>query len=88
MDKFNNHPHDRTEQPTAIKGGEDGTKDAELKQVDDGNGGNGQPLPELSPQERPQLLDEWGRHGSRGTELTGSQEAHGISELDGTSVQR
>ncbi|KAG6362727.1 hypothetical protein INS49_007820 [Diaporthe citri] len=87
MDKFNNHPRDKPDQPAAT-GGEEGTKDSELKILTDGNTGHEQPLAELSPQERPQLLEEWGRHGSRGNELTGSQEAHGISELDGTSVSR
>lgn len=91
MDKFNSHTRDQPEQ-TATKG-EDGTKEPspELKILDnDNNGttGNGQSLPELSPQERPQLLEEWGRHGSRGNELPGGQEAHGISELDGTGVPR
>lgn len=87
MDKFNDHPRDQPEQP-ATNGGENGTKDSELKILNDGNTGAEQPLAELSPQERPQLLEEWGRHGSRGNELTGSQEAHGISELDGTGVPR
>lgn len=89
MDKFNSHPHDKPEQPVTKE--EDGTKDSGLKLQNDGNnaiGRNGQPLAELSPQERPQLLDEWGRHGSRGNELSGDQEARGISELDGTSVSR
>lgn len=87
MEKFDHHPQDRPEQP-ATMGGEDGTKDSELKILNDGNTGGEQPVAELSPQERPQLLEEWGRHGSRGNELTGSQEAHGISELDGTSVPK
>lgn len=89
MDKFNSHPHDPPEKP--VDKGEEGTKDSELKILNDGNnatGDNGQTLAELSPQERPQLLDEWGRHGSRGNELPGDQEAHGISELDGTGVSR
>lgn len=86
MDKFNNHAP-RAEQPMFQGGGED-KKDADLEILDDGNGANGQLPSELSPQERPQLLDEWGRHGSRGNELSGSQDAHGISELDGTSVVR
>ncbi|KAL2284840.1 hypothetical protein FJTKL_08666 [Diaporthe vaccinii] len=87
MDKFDNHPQDRPEQP-ATEGEEDGTKESELNILNDGNTGGEQPVAELSPQERPQLLEEWGRHGSRGNELTGSQEAHGISELDGTGVHR
>lgn len=89
MDKFNSHPHDQPEKP--IPKGEEGTKDSELKILNDGNNAtsdNGQTLAELSPQERPQLLDEWGRHGSRGNELSGDQEARGISELDGTGVSR
>lgn len=89
MDKFNSHPGDQPEQP--MTQGEDGKKDLELKILNDCNdatGDNGQTLAELSPQERPQLLDEWGRHGSRGNELSGDQEARGISELDGTSVSR
>lgn len=87
MDKFNSDARDRPEQP-APKGGEEGTKDTELKIPINDNTGRERPLAELSPQERPQLLEEWGRHGSRGNELTGSQEAHGISELDGTNVPR
>lgn len=90
MDKFNNHPANQPDQQPCNKG-EEGTKDSELKILNNDNeaaGGNEQPLAELSPQERPQLLDEWGRHGSRGTELSGGQEAHGVSELEGTSVSR
>lgn len=87
MDKLNNQSRDRPEQPTTT-GGEEGTKDSELKILNDGNNGREQSVAELSPQERPQLLEEWGRHGSRGNELVGSQEAHGISELDGTSVPK
>lgn len=87
MDKFNKHARERPEESTAQGGGDD-KKDADMKILADGNGGNGQLPSELSPQERPQLLDEWGRHGSRGNELSGSQEAHGVSELDGTSVVR
>lgn len=86
MDKFNNHTRDRLEQPPAQGRAED-KKDDDLKILNESNGGNKQLPPELSPQERPQLLDEWGRHGSRGNEL-GGQEAHQISELDGTSVTR
>lgn len=62
------------------------TRGAEMTAVDSGNAVSGQVLTELSPQERPQLLEEWGRHGSRGPELNGSHEAHGISEFDSTSV--
>lgn len=90
MDKFNSHPRDKPE-PQPITEGEDGTKDSELKILNNGDeatSGTGQTLAELSPQERPQLLDEWGRHGSRGNELSGGQEAHGISELEGKSVSR
>lgn len=90
MDKFNKNQREQIEKPPVPKG-EDGTKDSELKILNDGNdrtGGNGQTPAELSPQERPQLLEEWGRHGSRGNELSGGQEAHGISELDGTGVSR
>ncbi|KAI7773790.1 hypothetical protein LA080_009867 [Diaporthe eres] len=82
MDKFDN-----SRKSTTIE--EDGnTRGVEVTRLDTGNVGAGQPLTELSPQERPQLLDEWGRHGSRGPELTGSYEAHGISELDDASVAR
>lgn len=86
MDKFNSHTRERLEQPAAQVRGED-KKDDDFKILNDGHGGNKQLPPELSPQERPQLLDEWGRHGSRGSEL-GGQEAHHVSELDGTSVTR
>lgn len=82
MDKFDNSHKSTTKE-------EDGnTRGVEVTRLDTGNVGAGQPLTELSPQERPQLLDEWGRHGSRGPELTGSYEPHGISELDDASVAR
>lgn len=87
MDKFNDHTRKRLEHSTAKEEGDD-KKDTDLKILNDGNQVDGQLPSELSPQERPQLLDEWGRHGSRGNELSGSQEAHGVSELDGTSVTR
>lgn len=64
------------------------SRGAEVATLDGGNVGSGQVLTELSPQERPQLLEEWGRHGSRGPELTGNHEAHGMSELDSASVSR
>lgn len=57
-------------------------------ELDSGNVGAGHAVVELSPQERPQQLEEWGRHGSRGHELTGSYGAHGASELDGNPVVR
>lgn len=86
MEKFNNHAGERPEQPASQRRDED-TTDKDMKVLNNGSGGNLQLPPELSPQERPQLLDEWGRHGSRGNEL-GGQETHQISELDGTSVAR
>ncbi|KAG8157284.1 hypothetical protein KVR01_012992 [Diaporthe batatas] len=86
MDKFNSQTRERLGQSTAQGRGEH-KKEDDLKILNDSNGGDKQLPTELSPQERPQLLDEWGRHGSRGNEL-GGQEAHHISELDGTSVNR
>lgn len=90
MDKFNHHPGERAEQPAMKDAREEGTKDSELKILNEDNGGdNAQPLAELSPQERPQLLDdEWGRYESRGNELPSGQDARGISELDGSGVNR
>jgi hypothetical protein len=87
LDKFNkNQAREEVENPAAQSGGPgEDMKDTDSKVLNDGNG---QFVPELSPQERPQLLDEWGRHGSRGNELSGGEEAHGISELDATSVVR
>lgn len=88
MDRFNNHPRGRPGQRAIKETQADGTTDSELNILNEDRGGNAQPLTELSPQERPQFLDEWGRHGSRGNELSSGQDAHGISELDGTSVNR
>lgn len=84
MDKFDSSHNLK---PTTKEGGDTpiGTEGTTL---DSGNTVSGQVLTELSPQERPQLLEEWGRHGSRGPELTGSYEAHGVSELDSASVDR
>lgn len=84
MDKFDSS---HSSKPATKEGGDTMTGAAETT-VDSGSVGAGQVLTELSPQERPQLLEEWGRHGSRGPELTGSYEAHGISELDSASVDR
>lgn len=84
MDKFDSSHNSK---PTTKEGGDTTTGAAETT-LDSGNTVSGQALTELSPQERPQLLDEWSRHGSRGPELTGSYEAHGVSELDSASVDR
>lgn len=84
MDKFDSSHNSK---PATKEGGDTMTGAAETT-LDSGGVGAGQFLTELSPQERPQLLEEWGRHGSRGPELTGSYEAHGISELDSASVDR
>lgn len=85
MDNFNKN-RELPEKPI-IKEDSHG-RAVELTEIDSSNGGNGEMVTELSPQERPQLLEEWGRHGSRGNELTGSYEAHGLSELDSASVVR
>lgn len=69
------------------KEGDGSTGDTEATELDGGNVGAGR-VAELSPQERPHMLEEWGRHGGRGHELPGSYEAHGTSELDGASVSR
>lgn len=42
-------------------------------------------LDELSPQDRPRQLEDWGRHGTVRPELVGGYETHGVSELDGSS---
>lgn len=86
MDKFDN-TGDNSHKPV-IKKGESHTRNIELTALDSSNVGAEQTLTELSPQERPQLLEEWGRDGSRGHELTGSYAAHGVSELDSSTVAR
>lgn len=48
----------------------------------------GREFEELSPQERPSQLDDWGRNGTLRTELAGSCGAHGVSELQGNDVWR
>lgn len=42
-------------------------------------------LDELSPQDRPRQLEDWGRYGTVRPELVGGYETHGVSELDGDS---
>lgn len=78
MDKF-----DISRQETVKeRDGSGDTRGAEVTVLDSGNVVARQDVTELSPQQRPQMLEEWGRHGSRGPELAGSYGAHGISELD------
>lgn len=86
MDRFDD-ARGTPDKPPA-KEGEPHTRDTEPSALDDNNIGAGQTMTELSPQERPQLLEEWGRHGSRGNELPGSYTAHGVSELDSSTVAR
>jgi hypothetical protein len=86
MDKFDN-ARDTPEKP-ASKEGRSQTRDTELSVLNSSNIGADQTMTELSPQERPQLLEEWGRHGSRGNELPGSYTAHGVSELDSSNVAK
>ena len=86
MDKFDN-ARDTPEKP-ASKEGRSQTRDTELSVLNSSNIGAEQTMTELSPQERPQLLEEWGRHGSRGNELPGSYTAHGVSELDSSTVAK
>lgn len=85
MNKFR-----RTHEPKnkEVEGGTGGTKTTGLDSGSVGAGHAGHAVAELSPQERPQLLEEWGRHGSRGHELPGSHGAHVVSELDGNPVAR
>lgn len=64
------------------------TGDTEPPGLNNSNVGTEQLVTEMSPQDRPRLLEEWGRHGSRGTELPGSDTAHGVSELDSSTVTR
>lgn len=82
MDRFD------TSRKSDTKEGLGDDRGAVVTEVDGGNVRTGHELTELSPQERPQMLEEWGRHGSRGPELSGSYEAHGVSELDSGSVMR
>lgn len=86
MHRFDN-AQGTPDKPTT-KEGEPQVRDTEPSTLDDNNIGAEQMMAELSPQERPQLLEEWGRHGSRGNELPGSHIAHGVSELDSSTVER
>lgn len=86
MDRFDD-ARGTPDKPTT-KEGEPHARDTEQSILDENNVGAGQTMTELSPQERPQLLEEWGRHGSRGNELPGSYTAHGVSELDSSTVAR
>lgn len=86
MDKFD-HTRGASDK-SAAKGRVSHTGDTEPSGIDNRITGTKQAMNEMSPQEGPQLLEEWGRHGSRGTELPGSDTAHGVSELDSSTVTR